>query len=392
MSKETIWKKSRTILGIFFFLPLLLLLLTTPVFAEEDISGIGEEMPEEYVDFWEIIPDEIAELLPEGLFSTDSESVGSAVSEMSDFSYLLRTVLSLIGLRLGDCVKILATVCGLLVLSAVFRTLRTSIGSESVGRAFSFCATLVVTLSLITQSYRCLERVTGYFSTLSNMTNATLPLMGVLYAMGGNVTAAVASSGGLSLFLTVLENLVSKSIVPFCGVCMALALVNALDPSLRMGTLLSSLKKNYTTVLAFLMMLLLAMLGAQTTLAARSDTLAMRSVKFAAGNMIPVVGGSVSELLRTVSAGVGYLRGAVGICGILLLLLTLLPTLVELFLLRVTWQLSASLADILGCDSEKKLLDEFASVLGFLISAVSICASVLLLALTLLAHCASALG
>ena len=51
-----------------------------------------------------------------------------------------------------------------------------------------------------------------------------------------------------------------------------------------------------------------------------------------------------------------------------------------------------ALAELLGCDAEKKLLEEFASLLGYLIAAVSICSSVLLLALTLLTHCASAIG
>jgi stage III sporulation protein AE len=161
---------------------------------------------------------------------------------------------------------------------------------------------------------------------------------------------------------------------------------------LRLGTLIGTLKKNYTTLLTFLMMLLLAMLGAQTTLGARSDTLAMKSVKFAAGNMIPVVGGSVSELLRTVSSCVGYLRGGVGICGILILVLLLLPTLVELLLLRLTWQIGASLADLLGCDHEKRLLEEFSSLCGYLIAAVAICSAVPLLSFTLLLRCASAIG
>ena len=95
-----------------------------------------------------------------------------------------------------------------------------------------------------------------------------------------------------------------------------------------------------------------------------------------------MVGGSVSELLRTVSAGVGYLRGTVGICGVLLLLYLLLPTVIRLFMVRLTWQLSASLADMLGCNTEKKLLEESSSLNGFLIAAVSICSSVLLLSLT----------
>lgn len=378
--------------ALLLFLPLIWIALRLPLSAQEDESAaFADQMPEEYTDFLESIPEDIRELLPEGLFSSNSDEVGEGVREMSDFSYLLRTVLSLVGLRIGDCVRILAPVCGLLLLSAVCNALKSSFRSETVGRAFSFCATLVITVSLLTQSYGCIESVTAYFSRLNALTAAILPIMGALYAIGGNVTAAVASSSGLSIYMTILEELIGKSIVPFCGICMAFALVNALDPTLRTGTLLSTLKKNYTTALTFLMMLLLAMLSAQTTLSARSDSLAMRSMKFAAGNMIPVVGGSVSELLRTVSAGVGYLRGTVGICGVLLLILMLLPTLVELLLLRMTWQLSASLADLLGCDGQKKLLDEFASLLGYLIAAVSICSSVLMLSLTLLTHCASAI-
>ena len=100
----------------------------------------------------------------------------------------------------------------------------------------------------------------------------------------------------------------------------------------------------------------------------------------------------MGELLKTVSAGVGYLRGTVGICGLLILLLTLLPTLVELLLYRLVWQIAASIADMLGCESERRLLDELSSLLGYLVAAVAICSSILFLAFTLLVHCLSAIG
>lgn len=372
---------------------LLFLCFALPVLAEEETEALPtEEMPPEFSDLLDALPEELRALLPDGIFSSDSAEVGGAVQEMGNLSYLLNTLLSLVGLRLGDALGVLAAVCGLLLLSSVLRNMRSALGGDGIGRAFAFCSTLVITLTLLRESYVSLGGVVDYFTTVSRVTRAVIPLLGVLYAMGGNVSAAVASSGGLAVYMTVLEELVGKSVVPFCGICMALALIHALDPSLRTGMLSSTLKKNYTTALGFLMMLLLAMLAAQTTLGASSDTLAMRSVKFAAGNLIPVVGGSVSELLRTVSAGVGYLRGTVGVCGTLLIALTLLPTLLELLLLRAVWQLAASLAELLGCDGEKKLLEEFASLLGYLIAAVSICSSVLLLALTLLTHCASAIG
>ena len=368
-------------------------LLALPVAADaEGGSTVGDTMPPEYAAWLESLPDSVRALLPDGLFSTDSGEVGAAVQEMTGFPYLVQTVLRLVGARIGDCAKILATVCGLLILCAVCHALRAAFRSEGLSQAFGFCSTLVITLALFSQSYHSLESVRVYFENLNRMSAATLPISGVLYAMGGNTATAVSAATGLGVYMTVMETLVGKTVLPFCGICMAFALMGSVEPSLRSGTLLATVKKNYTTVLAFLMMLLLAMLAGQNLLGARSDSLAMRSVKFAAGNMIPMVGGSVAEVLRTIGAGVGYLRSTVGICGVLLVLLMLLPTLIELFLLRLTWQLAASAADLLGCDGERRLLEEFASLLGYLIAAVSICSSVLFLCFILLARCGSAVG
>ena len=381
------------ILCVLVLVPILLFMIAVEACADTSTeSDETDRVPSEFSDLLAVLPEELLGLLPDGVFSQDTGDVSEATRQMGSFSYLLQTLLSLIGLNLAGCAKTLASVCGLLLLSAILRVLRSSIGNERLGAAFAFCSTLAITLALLRESYLPLSGMLDYFQTLNSLTLAAIPLMGVLYAMGGNVGAAVASSGGLTVYLTVLEQLVGKSILPFCGLCMAFALVRAMDTGIRLGSLSGTVKKQYSTALCFLMMLLLAMLATQTTLGAKGDSLSMRSVKFAAGNLIPVVGGSVSEMLRTLSAGVGYLRGTVGICATLLLLLTLLPTLIELFLLRGVWQIAAAFADLLGCEKEKGLLEEFASLLGYLIAAVSICSSVPLLSLTLFSHCASAFG
>ena len=381
--------KTRILICLFSLL-LLFPLLQFIVFATE--TQDTQTLPDVYLDLFNSLPPSILESLPEGALSNKAEEVGNAVGEMSSFSFLLQTVLSLVGLRLGDCLKLLCSVVGILILSSICRTFCASLKKPEIARAFSLMITLIITVTIFGAGFGTIESTVSYFETLNAFTSATLPLMGSLYIMGGNAAAAVATSAGLSLFMTVLEEIVGKSIVPFCGVCLALALIGACEGGPRLGGLLTSLKKNYTIVLSFLMMLLLAMLSAQTVLGASKDTLAMRSAKFAAGSLIPVVGGSVSELLRSVSAGVGYMRSAVGICGVLLLLFLMLPTLIELLLARATWQICSFFAEILGCDGERRLLDEFASINGYLIAAVAICSSVLFLTFTLLTHCATALA
>lgn len=368
-----------------------LLLLFSPTVLAEDTKDTPK-IPDAYQDFWGSLPPAVLERIPEGAFSETAEDVGGAVEEMSSFSFLLKTVLSLVGLRLGDCVKLLCSIMGILLLSSICRTFCASIKRAEIVRAFSLMITLVITITIFATGFGTIESTVSYFQTLNAFTSATVPLMGSLYVMGGNAAAAVATSAGLSMFMTVLEEFVGRSIVPFCGICLALALISACEGGPRLGGLLAGLKKNYTLLLSFFMMLLLAMLSAQTVLGASKDTLAMRSAKFAAGNMIPIVGGSVGELLRSVSASVGYMRSTVGICGVLLLLFLMLPTLIELLLARATWQICSFFAELLGCDGEKRLLDEFASINGYLIAAVAICSSVLFLTFTIFTHCATALA
>ena len=378
---------------LLFFLCLLWSLCTCIEVAAADTTTSGEELPtEEFHAFLESLPPELVEHLPPELFSNHQTDVAIGVEQMSRFSYLLTQALAALESRLGSCLQTLAILVGILLLSALCRAFSVSGSHRELQNAFSFCASLVLLSGLLSRGIQSLQRVEIFFSSLTNITATLLPLMAVLYSLGGNLTAATATSAGLSVYITLLEEWVGRTVLPFCAVCLLLSMLQSLHPSLRLGTLLGTVKKNYTTLLAFLMMLLLAMLSAQTVLGARSDTLLMRSAKFAAGNLIPVVGGSVAELLRSVSATVGYLRGTVGLCAVLLLLLTLLPTVVELLLVRLTWQIGAAVADLLGCDGEKKLMEEFASLHGYLLTAVCICASVLVLSLGLLIHTASAIG
>ena len=70
----------------------------------------GKTLPDVYHDLLGSLPPSLLERLPEGALSNNTEELGGAVGEMSSFSYLLGTVLSLVGLRLGDCLKLLCSV------------------------------------------------------------------------------------------------------------------------------------------------------------------------------------------------------------------------------------------------------------------------------------------
>ena len=374
------------------FLLLLICALIIPVAAEESSPSVEERVPDGFSGVLDALPEELRQTLPEELFGESTEEVREGVQRIGSFSYLLRTSLSLLGASLDDCLALLASTLGLLLISAIVNALREDLPGEGAKKSFAFLASLMILLLLVREGWEGIQELALYFERLNALTAALLPLTGTLYAIGGNLTAGAASSAGLSIFMTLMEEVVGKSILPFCGICLAFAMISSLEPTPRIGSFLGTLKKNYTTMLAFLMMVLNTVLATQTSLSARGDSLAVRSARFAAGNLIPVIGGSVTELLRSVGVGLGYLRGTVGIAALLLILLTMLPTLLKLYAFRLMWQLSASFAELLGCSGERRLFEEFASLNGYLIAAVLICSSVLILSLVLLVRCTVALA
>ena len=118
----------------------------------------------------------------------------------------------------------------------------------------------------------------------------------------------------------------------------------------------------------------------------------MRTLRFATGSFLPVVGGSVSEALRTVAGSVGYLRSVAGGAALLVLFFAFLPTFVSVLLNRIVFLLCASVAKMLRCDGEEKILSELSSIYGYFMAVIASLFVMMTFSLTLLARCATAGG
>lgn len=359
------------------------------VWAEADTEAMT--LPSAYGDLAEAIPEDLAEMLPEGMFSTDLAEAMDAVGELTDWRYLTEVLAEAVGLRLDALVGLFCRLMGIVLMAAVCDRLRDGLGGAS-GELFGTCLRLAVYTLLILQTTGMVETVTRYFGELTALTAGMIPVMGGLYALGGNLGQAAVTSELMLVFLTVCNYISTSVTAPVCGVCMAFSLMDALGARLLLSPLGEQIKKWYTSLLGLMAFLLSLALSAQSVLTGRGDSLAMKGIKYAVGSMIPVVGSAVAGTLSTVAEGVTALRGICGVAGILLVSLLLLPTLAELLLTRGILRLSAAAASMLTCDGEARLLQEIASLYGYLAAAASLCAVTFLTALGLLIRSGVALG
>lgn len=205
---------------------------------------------------------------------------------------------------------------------------------------------------------------------------------------------STASSGTATMYvlLSVCEGLCATSVLPFCCVLTALSLCNALWADSGLRGFIAALRKIYTFILGMIMTALMASLTTQNALTSAADSVAARTARLISSNVIPVVGGSVGEALRTVAASVGYLRSLVGIGGVAIIAVMLLPTLLSLISARLAFLLGSGVAEMLGCDSEGRLISELGGVYAVMIAVVAMSGVMFIFALTVFSRTAVALG
>ena len=366
---------------LFLMTPLLLLLVTPLEVAATDTEAVT--MPPAYTSIPDTLPPELEALLPDGLFSENAEEALSATSELTDWRYLLNTLGAALGLGLEDTVGLLCVLVGIILLAAVCARLREGLGSAG-GEILGFTVRLTVYTAIALQTVGALSAVQTYFDHLMALTGGMIPVMGTLYALGGNLGRAAVSSELMLVFLGICQYISTTITPPLCVICTSFSLMDALGVRLTLSPLCDQLKRWYASVMGFVMFLLTLALSTQSLLAGKADTLGMRGIKYAVGNTIPVVGGAIAGTLSSVGVGVELMRSVCGVAGILLVAILLLPTLVKLLLLRATLRLAATVASMLACDGESKLLGDVASLHGYLAAAVSVCSVTFVIALALL--------
>ncbi|HOA85032.1 MAG TPA: hypothetical protein PKN17_03300, partial [Bacillota bacterium] len=369
-------------------LAVILLAAFTSVLSAVDYEDFGEE----YQEMLDGIPEDIRELLPDGIFSENPEEIYGAVSEISGFPYILRTVASLAGVRLGSALRLFALLLGLLVLSALLRSVRELVKSPALSQAVSLCSISATLAAAVSVQYEMLSAVSRFLDQLNLLVNSMIPIMGALYAMGGNVSAAVTNNSAMMVFLAVTENICNRTVIPVTAFCLALSLVSVFAPAIDMRGLATTIKKIFTFIIAFVMTLLGTVLAMQSTLTAAGDSVAARAAKFMAGNFIPVVGGSVGDSLKTVAGSIEYIRACVGVGGIIIIVLLLLPTILSIVATRLAFMAAGTVSKLLGCSEESNLLGELTQIYGYLLAVVSSCSVLFIFALTLLARTSAAIG
>lgn len=255
----------------------------------------------------------------------------------------------------------------MILAAALFRAGAASFGGKTVEGAMELILASAFFLSTYPALAEGIELCGDHLTGLTSLMLAGLPAMATLSAMAGNAGSATLQATSLSFFVTGAGAVYSSLLFPAVKALFALFFAGNVGevsaaPLFRFGK--KTLKR--AVVLGFT--LIGAMLGLRNALALSQDTVAMRSVRFAAGNFIPVVGSLVGENARALTAALGAVKTHCGVAMILLILILSLPCIIGLWCKKTVLSLAGAVAATLGEDKLSGMLEGLGELFDLLLA------------------------
>lgn len=320
-------------------------------------------------DMYGALPDGVKDSLPDRLENDISENGESAVASLGA-EYIASLAASALKAAFAYSVKPLAAVIGVLLLSAL---LNSAGAAAAGGEAVALSSAVSVTVTLFGAITPLFKLTSDTLSGIGLIMKGILPVMTGIYAMSGNITAASVNSTWLMLLLTFLETLTESLLMPLLCTCTGFIAVTTLSRftgAPDMSGVSGELKKTLTFLLAAAGTVFTTVMAHQTALAKSADSVALRSLKFASGNMIPVIGGALGEAADGYLAGVSLIRSASGTLAAAAVISYVLPALLKIAVLRAGLSAVAAGAEIMGRGKEAAVVREAGEVLGIAVALI----------------------
>ena len=205
-----------------------------------------------------------------------------------------------------------------------------------------------------------------------------LPVMAVLSAASGGVTASALRQSATVLFSKGLVSAMNTILVPlvYAYVCVSCAQAAAGNPGL--DKLARGIKSIVTGCLTLLLLIFVGYLTASGAVAGSVDVSRVKAARMAISRAIPVVGSILADASETVLAGASVLRGTVGATGLLVVLAICLTPFLRLGTQYILYKGTAALCATVAQPELARLIDAIGSAFGLIMGMTGAAALILL--------------
>ncbi len=292
-----------------------------------------------------------------GDFADDSTSIWEALINL-----IFDNILSFL--------PIIATVIAVAILGGMIQNLKPNFSGKSIGSVVHFVTYGVVVILIFTVITRMITVTTGTIGSIKAQMDAVFPiLLTMLSAVGGSVSVSVYQPA-MALLASLIINIFTIFLMPLFLISVVLSLVSNLSNNVKLDKFISFINSLFKWVIGLVFTIFIGFASIQGITAGSIDGLSIKTAKFAIKSYVPIVGSYISDGFYIILASSNLIKNAVGACGLLLLVGTILAPIIQLVIFMLALKLMAGIIEPLGDGKIASFVSTLSKSMTMLISMI----------------------
>ena len=324
--------------------------------------------------------------LPDSLSPETRKLLGDLGVEGADWNSItsvtpqnyFQKILSVFSGQAKNPLRVLSGVIAVILLCALLNGMKLSFGEKPMGGVIGMVGTLCICTIVVSPIVSCIADAADVLKVASGFLLACIPVLtGIMIAAGQPVSA-----GSYNVLMLAAGNAVSALsagfLVPMMNIFLALSVVSAVSPGIRLGGLCAALNKAVKWIMGLCMTLFTSLITLHSIVSSSLDSTGSKAAKFVVSSFVPVVGNALGEALQTVTGCVKLLKSGVGAFGLLAGIFIFLPVVAECVLWILTLNLCSGIGQMFELGEITSLLKASADVVSTML-AILLCSMMVLI-------------
>ena len=231
-----------------------------------------------------------------------------------------------------------------------------------------FVGGLMIGLTLLQSSNALIRLAAHTVVELSNYGKLLLPVLTAALAAGGGTTKSAALYTGAVAFNTALCTIISSVIVPMVYIFLCISIASCAIENSYLEKMKGFIKWAITWGMKTVLYIFTGFMTITGVVAGSVDASAVKAAKLAISGVVPVIGGLLSDTSEAVLIGVGVVKNAAGVYGLLATIAIWIGPFVKTGVQYFMLKLCSCFSEVFAAKELCKLIEDFSNAMGFLLA------------------------
>jgi len=250
--------------------------------------------------------------------------------------------------------KLLSQLMFISILCAILNNLSNSFGNSVTGEiAFYGCYLIIVGIAI--KSFIVAMNIGQVaIDNMVSFMQALIPVLLTLLIAVGSITASAIFKPIIVASIGITSTIIKDIIIPLILFTAVLSIINNFTSKIQISKLATLLKQISIGLIGLILTSFLGVISIQGVLASSVDGVTLRTARFAMDRFIPIVGGFMSEAIDAVFGCSLLLKNAIGVVGLMLILMIISLPILKILSLIFIYKITAALIEPI---TDKKIVD-----------------------------------